>query len=430
MVMPADTIYALASARGRGGVAVVRISGPLAHLAVGRFCRLPAARVASLRWLEIESERIDQALVLIFEEGASFTGEASAELHLHGSPAVVSRVLAALGGIPGLRLAEAGEFTRRAMENGNLDLTQVEGLADLIDAETEAQRKQAVAVLSGALGKVVEGWRARLVQAVALIEAMIDFADEDIPDNLLPQVEALVSVVFREIEQQIAGSDVGEAIRDGFEVAVIGAPNSGKSTLLNAIAKRDVAITSEIAGTTRDVIEVRMDVSGYAVTFLDTAGLHDTLDRIEGMGIQRAIDRAESADVRVFLLSYPGENLPIEPRNGDIVLLGKCDVHDWGLPGISGKTGAGLDELMVRLVAELNGRAAKAMLFTRVRHREALSKAVAALHPLQKHRLQGLTYEIIAFHLRAAMQALEVLLGRVGVEDVLADIYSRFCVGK
>lgn len=429
--MSLDTIFAVASARGRGGVAVLRISGPLAHWAVSQFCSLPKLRVASLRWLSFESEHIDQALVLAFPEGGSFTGEQSAELHLHGSAAVVSKMLNALGTLSGLRLAQPGEFTRRAMDNGKLDLTQVEGLADLINAETEAQRKQAVAVLSGALGKRVDPWRNNLIHSLALIEAMIDFADEDIPDNLLPEVFNLVADLIEQMQDELFDNDIGEAIRDGFEVAVVGVPNSGKSTLLNAIAKRDVAITSAIAGTTRDVIEVRMDISGYLVTFLDTAGLHETTDLIEKIGIERALVRASNADMRIFLLTHPDENLPIVRKPGDIVVFAKADLYDWHLPSVSGITGFGIDSIMQSITAELDMRTASAKLFTRARHKESLQQAIAALKPISKSMVsENLPFEVIAFHLRTALHALESLLGRVGVEDVLADIYGRFCVGK
>ncbi len=268
-----DTIYALASARGKAGVAVVRISGPLAFLAVKNLTGdVPSARRTALRILrDAAGEVLDEALVICFEKGASFTGEESAELQLHGSIAIVNAVLRTLSEMEGLRLAEAGEFTRRALENERLDLAQVEGLADLIEAETEAQRRQALKVFSGVLGEKVERWRTALVRAAALIEATIDFADEEVPVDVSPEVLELIATVMLDLETEARGAKMAERIRDGFEVAIVGPPNAGKSTLLNALAGRDAAITSEVAGTTRDVIEVRMELGGLPVTLLDTA---------------------------------------------------------------------------------------------------------------------------------------------------------------
>ena len=315
-----DTIYALATARGRAGVAVVRISGPRAHEAVAQLCDLPPVRQARLRRLMWQGDLLDEALVLTFDQH-SFTGEISSELHLHGSNAVVARVLQVLS-VLGLRMAEAGEFTRRALENGKLDLTQVEGLADLIDADTEAQRKQAVRVLSGAIGQKVEGWRQNLLRAAALIEATIDFADEDVPVDVTPEVRELIDSVLVDLHRETA-SAISERIRDGFEVAILGAPNAGKSTLLNALAGRDAAIISDIAGTTRDIIEVRMDIAGFAVTLLDTAGLRETDDVVESIGVSRAIARAAGADLRIFLLQSADEVLLTAPLPDELVSLGK-----------------------------------------------------------------------------------------------------------
>lgn len=426
-----DTIFALASARGKAGVAVVRLSGPVSHAAVARFCAVPPLRRASLRRLIWQNEVLDDALVLLFGAGASFTGEDSAELQLHGSTAVVSAVLRALSQIDGLRLAEPGEFTRRALENGCLDLTQVEGLADLIDAETESQRKQAQRVLSGALGQRVEGWRRDLLRAAALIEATIDFADEDVPVDVTPEVSGLVSGLLASLRQEIAGARAAERIRDGFEVAIVGAPNVGKSTLLNALAGREAAITSDIAGTTRDVIEVRMDLEGLAVTLLDTAGLRDSSDQIERIGIERAIARAGAADLRVFLLSHAGEAPMMQPLPEDIVLVGKSDTLASQEGAISGKTGAGLDALIAAISSRLAGRAASAGLLIRERQRIALERSISALESVQT-ALDRSTYlpELVAAELRSAMRALEALVGRIDVESLLDEIFSSFCIGK
>ena len=423
-----DTIYALASARGKAGVAVLRLSGPRSHAAVAGLCAsLPEPRRASLRRLVKDGVELDQALVILFPEGESFTGEAAAELHLHGSVAVVQAVMRALAGEEGMRLAEPGEFTRRALENGKLDLAQVEGLADLIEAETEAQRRQALRVLSGAIGRRAEEWREKLIRAAALIEATIDFADEDVPVDVAPEVLALGRAVLADLRQEAHGGRAAERIRDGFEVAIIGAPNAGKSTLLNALAGREAAITSEIAGTTRDVIEVRMDIRGLAVTLLDTAGLRETADQVERIGIDRALSRARMADLRVFLTS--DEALPgIEPEDGDILIRGKADL---GGGGVSGKTGQGIAELIEEIGARLLERSASAGVITRERHRLAIERAIEAMESAMSEVEKGTTRaELAAAELRIALRALEALVGRVDVENLLDEIFSSFCIGK
>ena len=298
-----NTIFALASAQGRAGVSVIRLSGPDAKEVMAKFAsNLPNDRVAGLRILiDDAGEPLDHALVLCFDGPRSFTGEDVVELHLHGSIAVVQSVLRVLGDSGLARLADPGEFTRRALENGRMDLAQVEGLADLIESETEAQRKQALRVVTGHLGALVEQWRSSLIRAAALIGATIDFVDEDVPVDVTPEVRELLTGVKTDLIKEITGSKVAERIRVGFEVAIVGAPNAGKSTLLNAMAGRDAAITSEIAGTTRDVIEVRMDLKGLPVTILDTAGLRDGQDAVEVIGINRALGRAGDADLRIFL---------------------------------------------------------------------------------------------------------------------------------
>ncbi|MDP3339172.1 tRNA uridine-5-carboxymethylaminomethyl(34) synthesis GTPase MnmE [Frigidibacter sp.] len=423
-----DTIFALASARGRAGVAVIRISGPLAWAAVRDLAGdVPGPRVAALRVLRDGAEVLDQALVLCFAQGASFTGEQVAELHLHGSTATVSAVLRVLGDRPGLRMAEAGEFTRRALENGCLDLAQVEGLSDLIEAETEAQRKQAMRVLSGAVGARAEGWRRQLIRAAALIEATIDFADEDVPVDVTPEVTALLEAVMAELRVEAEGAKVSERIRDGFEVAIVGLPNAGKSTLLNALAGREAAITSEHAGTTRDVIEVRMDLAGLPVTILDTAGLRETKDAVEAIGVERAMARARGADLRVFLIAEDGLPDGLIPLPEDIVLRGKADAGG----GVSGKTGAGVANLIARITTTLETRAAGAAVVTRERHRLAILRAVTALESAKVEVLNGADRaELAAEDMRHAIRALDSLVGRVDVEHLLGEIFASFCIGK
>ncbi len=430
-----DTIFALASARGKAGVAVFRISGPSAHDAVAALCSVPEPRRVALRRLVWQGDVLDEALVLVFDAGASFTGEASAELQVHGSLAVVKAVGRALGEMPGLRLADAGEFTRRALENGRLDLAQVEGLADLIDAETESQRRQAMRVLSGAIGRRAEGWRKGLIRAGALIEATIDFADEDIPVDVTPEVLDLIGSLMADLQREIAGTGAAERVRDGFEVAILGAPNVGKSTLLNALAGREAAITSEVAGTTRDVIEVRMDLAGLAVTVLDTAGLRETEDVVERIGVARALERARAAELRVFLLSYPDEMLMLTPLPGDVVVLGKADlypaVQDAVQDAVSGRTGQGVDALVARITDRLSEMAASAGAMTRERHRVAMLRAFEALESARSQvQRPGGAVELVAADLRQAMRALDMLVGRLDVENLLDEIFASFCIGK
>jgi tRNA modification GTPase len=427
-----DTIYATATARGRSGLAVVRISGPLAHDAAAALAgRLPSVRTAGLRRLVWDSVLLDEALVLCFAKGASFTGEDVVELHVHGGPAVVGAVLRALAAQPGLRLAEPGEFTRRALENGVLDLAQVEGLADLIDAETEAQRRQAVKVLSGSIGRKVEGWRRDLIRAAALLEATIDFADEEVPVDVSPEVLTLIDGLMADLGREAAGVTAAERIRDGFEVAIVGAPNAGKSTLLNQLAGREAAITSEIAGTTRDVIEVRMDIDGLPVTFLDTAGLRDTDDRLELAGIDRALQRARAADLRVFLTD--GQDVPgLTPGADDLVVIGKADTKSVvSRPAVSGLTGEGVPELMAQIGEILQSRVGATGALVRERHRIAVTSAIAALAESRAEVVRNDSrVELAAEHLRRALTALDALIGRVDVDDLLGEIFASFCIGK
>ena len=423
------TIFALSSARGKAGVAVVRISGSKAGDVLCRLVGdLPAARHAALRTLHHNGDVLDQALVLWFPSPDSFTGEDVAELQLHGSIATVNAVLAVLGGMPDCQIAEPGEFTRRALENDRLDLAQVEGLSDLVEAETEAQRVQAFRVFSGALGQKASGWRVDLIRAAALLEATIDFADEEVPVDVAPEVRVLMNGVQAELRAETAGVAMAERIRDGFEVAIVGPPNVGKSTLLNALAGRDAAITSDVAGTTRDVIEVRMVLRGLPVTVLDTAGLRDSDDAVESIGIERALARAEQADLRVILLEEKLAAPAVSPLEGDIVVVAKADMRDGD---ISALTGEGLDGLVDRIAATLETRASGAGIAIRERHRVSMLRAIRALDAAQD-RLESSPdlAELVAEELRNAVRALDSLVGVVDIEHILDDIFSSFCIGK
>ena len=425
-----DTIFALASAPGKAGVSVIRVSGPDAgRVAVTIAGGLPEPRHASLRRLRgADGGFVDEALVLFFPGPNSFTGEDVVEFQCHGSVAIANALLREMGHLQDVRLAEPGEFTRRALENGRLDLTQVEALSDLIEAETETQRRQALKVLSGGLSGRVSVWREKLIRAAALLEAVIDFADEDVPVDVGPEAGALISEVLAGLNEELAGLEAAERIRTGFEVAIIGPPNAGKSTLLNRLAGREAAITSDVAGTTRDVIEVRMDIGGLAVTLLDTAGLRETEDRVEAIGVARARARAEAADMRVHLLEHDEAPL-VEFRSGDIRRLPKRDVAD--ADGVSGLTGAGIEALIAEIRAVLTHRTAHAGLANRERHREMLSQGGHHLGKAESLLAGGPDlYDVTSEEVRLALRRLEGLVGHVDVEHLLDEIFSRFCLGK
>ncbi|WP_430449857.1 tRNA uridine-5-carboxymethylaminomethyl(34) synthesis GTPase MnmE [Rhodophyticola sp.] len=428
-----DTIFALASAPGRAGVSVIRVSGPYAH-DIGRKLagRLPDSGRAGLRDLRAgDGELLDQALVLTFTAPNSFTGEDIVEFQGHGSISVVNSILSEISATGLARGAEPGEFTRRALLNNRLDLVQVEGLGALIEAETDAQRRLAMQVFSGRFGEIVDGWRGALLRAAALLEATIDFADEDVPEDVTPEVSKLIDNVAGGLEAEIAGSRFAERVRDGFEVAILGAPNAGKSTLLNYLAGREAAITSEVAGTTRDVIEVRMELDGLAVTLLDTAGLRASDDVVEKLGIARALDRAQGADLRVYLQSRPGEEPPLELGEEDIICLGKADLRGESHPAVSGKTGVGVTWLGEQISERLSRQAARAQTATHARHREAMEAAQAALVMARSEVENGSgRTEHAAEHLRTAIRKLDALVGRIDVEMVLGEVFSSFCIGK
>ncbi|MFK7939589.1 MAG: tRNA uridine-5-carboxymethylaminomethyl(34) synthesis GTPase MnmE [Roseovarius sp.] len=427
-----DTIFALSTALGKAGVAIIRISGPHAHGAAMALCgTLPAPRRASVRALRDQAgEPLDEALVLVFEPLHSFTGEAVVEFQCHGSPAIIAAVLEALGENADLRAAEPGEFTRRALENGRLDLAQVEGLADLIEAETEAQRRQALRVFSGELGDMAESWRRDLIRAAALLEATIDFADEDVPVDVSPEVTQLVAQVQTSLQSQASGVQAAERVRAGFEVAIVGAPNVGKSTLLNALAGRKAAITSEYAGTTRDVIEVRMDLDGLPVTFLDTAGVRETDDVVEAIGVDLAKSRAERADLRVFLLEGD-QVIDIKQESGDLMLFAKADLRDDPAGGISGQTGLGVASLVKAITETLSSRASGIGVATRLRHKQAMERALVHLNAsADLVRIGEAATDIAAEEIRSAIRALDSLVGRIDVENILDEIFASFCLGK
>ena len=430
-----DIIFALASAKGRAGVSVIRVSGRNSIYSIEKLLKntLPVDNKCLRKIYDADDNIIDEVLILTFKEKASFTGDETVEIHCHGSTAVVTYILQTLSNIKNFRIADPGEFTRRALENGNLDLTQVEGLADLIESETEAQRRLAIRSMDGALSSKVQEWRKDLIRAVSLIEATIDFADEDIPTDVTPEVLGLINKTQSDIKSEIKGSFAAERIREGFEIAIVGPPNIGKSTLLNALAGRDAAITSDMAGTTRDVIEVKMDISGFAVTLLDTAGIRETTDKIEQIGVDRAKLRAKNADLRLFI-THSGEpnDLKLNPEENDIVVIGKSDLlNKSDILAISGKSGEGLDSLLKEISDKLSRLSIGAQTATRERHRISMIKAQRFLDAgklLIEDNLE--LSELASSELHQGIQTLSSLIGSVGVEDLLDEIFSSFCLGK
>jgi len=426
-----DTIFALASAPGKAGISIVRLSGPLAITVAEKLTKSKLKeKQPNLRVIyDSDNHFIDQALILIFSKPYSFTGENVVEFHLHGSSAVVSSVIKLLGNFKGLRSAEAGEFTRCALENGKIDLAQVEGLADLIDAETDAQHKQAARIFNGALGEKTKEWRAKLVKAGALLVATLDFADEEVPEEVTPEVEKLINMVLSDLDKEIIGVQTAERIRSGFEVAIVGAPNLGKSTLLNYLVGRDAAITSNVSGTTRDVIEVKLDLRGLPVTILDTAGIRKSDDKVEEIGISRALERSSLSDLRIVLTEDGEYPVGLKKRDTDIVCIAKDDQGNLG--GVSGKTGAGIDRLKNNIWDILNDKAQYVGIATRERHKSSMVNAKKFLGNAVVSLRDGPEYyDITAEEIRAATSALDSLIGRIGVEDVLDEVFSSFCLGK
>ena len=426
-----DTIFALASAPGKAGISIVRLSGPLAINVAEKLTKSKLKeKQPNLRVIyDSDNHFIDQALILIFSKPYSFTGENVVEFHLHGSSAVVSSVIKLLGNFKGLRAAEAGEFTRCALENGKIDLAQVEGLADLIDAETDAQHKQAARIFNGALGEKTKEWRAKLVKAGALLVATLDFADEEVPEEVTPEVEKLINMVLSDLDKEIIGVQTAERIRSGFEVAIVGAPNLGKSTLLNYLVGRDAAITSNVSGTTRDIIEVKLDLRGLPVTILDTAGIRKSDDKVEEIGISRALERSSLSDLRIVLTEDGEYPSGLKRRDTDIICIAKDDQGNRG--GVSGKTGAGIDRLKNNIWDILNDKAQYVGIATRERHKSSMVNAKKFLGNAVVSLRDGPEYyDITAEEIRAATSALDSLIGRIGVEDVLDEVFSSFCLGK
>lgn len=441
-----DTIFALATAPGRAALAVVRLSGPGAGAALAALAgRLPAPRRASLRKLRDDAGAlIDEALALWLPGPASYTGEDSAELHLHGGQAVVEAVVDALAAV-GLRLAEPGEFTRRAFQNGRLDLAQAEAVADLIDAETTAQARQALDQLGGGLSRRYDGWRDLLIESLAVLEAAVDFPDEDLPEDVAARARPPLRTLLGELEAALSDADRGRRVREGFRIALIGAPNAGKSSLLNALAGRDAAIVTATPGTTRDVIEVPLVVAGYKVLLADTAGVRDTAEAIEAEGVRRARAWAEDADLRLWVVDQSASDGDWREasdlaRAGDLLVLNKSDLAPGG-DEQAASASTDIERLPLSVISDLDVDALRAWLQTRIvsalsgaefpaatrlRHAESLTEAAERV----RRALAQAEPELAAEDVRLAARALERVSGRVDPEAVLDRVFSSFCIGK
>jgi tRNA modification GTPase len=437
-----DTICALASGPPPSAIAVVRVSGPAVREVCDTLlaCGLPEPRRAVLtRIVDSAGAEVDEGLVLFSPAPHSYSGEDTLELYLHGGAAVIAHALAALTSLPLVRLAEAGEFTRRAFEAGKLDLTEAEGVADLIEAETLAQKAQALRQVSGGLSETYNKWRDELTGLLALVEVMVDFPDEgDVGAEAADPIRAKIGDLIYEVETALGDGGIGERIRDGFRVAIIGPPNAGKSSILNRLARREAAIVTDIAGTTRDVVEVRLVLGGQVVWLADTAGLRETEDVVEAEGVRRARRAAAEADLRIHVVDFedpsppPG---PVEPQ--DIVVFNKSDLRapalapDGALP-LSARTGEGMEKLESWIAGFVSQRAAsvEAPVITRARHREKLSRGLVALKAADEALGHELGFELVAEDLRLAIREMQSIVGEIGVEDVLGAVFSRFCIGK
>ncbi len=446
-----DTIFALSSGAGKAGVAIIRISGPKVTSILEVFCGIVSPIPNKLTLKSIRNPdsnfEIDRGLVAFFEAPKSFTGEDLAEFQVHGSRAVIHEITTALGSLTAVRPAEPGEFTRRAFENGRMDLTEVEGLADLIDSETIAQRRQALRQMEGELGALYNEWRDRLIRFLAYAEAEIDFPDEDLPDGILAAIWPDLQVLKIEIEDHLRDDRRGERLRDGFRIVILGEPNVGKSSLLNLLARRDVAIVSDEEGTTRDVLEAHLDLEGFPVTFLDTAGLREDAGSVEKEGIRRALVQAETADMCVLLgdsRNFPDPGVLVDHlKEGDLLVWNKADLIEKGSepvgssdagPFVSSKTGAGVDDLLSLLSERVSSEIGlgEGPAVTRARHRTALSQALDHFRGLENLRSTGADSEaeLIAEELRRAAMEMGRLTGRVDVDDLLDVIFRDFCIGK
>lgn len=447
--MSDKTIYALSTVLGKSGVAVIRISGSKAFDVVRLMTSLKTDEIKPryayfVKLKDIAGQQIlDKCLLLYFKAPNSFTGEDIIELHTHGSRAVISAVLNNLSRIPDFRMAEPGEFSKRAFYNQKMDLTEAEGLADLIDAETEAQQKYALRQMEGNLKNLYEDWREKLVNIMAHLEAYIDFPDEEIPENIVSEMNNTVFKLKNEIKEHLSSDNIGERLREGFRVVIVGRPNAGKSSLLNAIAKRDVVIVSDIAGTTRDAIDVHLDLNGYPVIITDTAGIRETEEAIERQGVEIAYRKIEDADLLLCLYDASQDTVQVFEKiektfkNKMIYIANKSDnltkeqcseIKKQGITLISVKQQQGIDIVLNKISAVINDKftSNSNLLITRARYREALNEALRSLDLFNLNK----EIELSAEDIRLAAREIGKITGRIEVDEILDKIFSSFCIGK
>ena len=432
------TIFALSTVPGISAIAIVRLSGPNSFKAAGFLCGVNQPVISEMRRTYLrkiysdEGKLLDEALVVFFEANKSFTGERMVELHLHGSQAVIQTVLSSLSKLKYMRAAEAGEFTKQALENNRLNIFEAEGLSDLLIAETEAQQQQALNIYTGIMSDSVSKWKSLVIKMLSLVESAIDFSDEVEIESVANLLKTDLQTIESFLVDERDGFKAAEAIRHGFEVAFVGSTNVGKSTLLNCLARRNVAITSEISGTTRDIIELRFNLNGLPVIFLDMAGLRLTKDNVEKIGIANSIDRANKSDIRIFLVDDIEEikSFGVLRKHSDIILRPKGDLPGRE-PSISGKTGKGVDLLLKALTETLKNKANEAGSITTLRHLEKVESSLTSIKVV-KNQIESecQEIEIIAEELRNILRSFDGLLGLVDTEEVLGEIFANFCIGK
>ncbi len=433
--MTNKTIFALSTAQGKAGIAIVRLSGSKAFQTAKQLCgSLPAPRLAMVRNLVYNGDLIDKAIVICFCAENSYSGEDMVEFQVHGSNAVLKNLSEILSIEFNLSVAEPGEFTRRALETGRIDLSQAEGILDLIESETKEQQKQSLRCINGQLADKTKDLKNLVIKGLSLVEIMIDFTDQDVPTDTIIDVISIVEKIISLLEEELKRYSSSELIRTGFDITIIGKPNVGKSSLLNYLAGREKAIVSSIAGTTRDIIELAIDLKGYRVNFFDTAGIHETKDSIERVGIDKAMNKAKDSFIRIFLLenSDTVDQFKINVEPDDLIFNAKSDLNFKSIyPGISGKTGEGVDNMLGMLSEKIKFKTVNSSILTNERHRKAIQVSVTLLYDVREELSKNhIEVEIVAEYLRAVIAQFDLLIGKVNVEDVLASIFSSFCIGK